>query len=130
VHATPVPNTVGHDMVGQVLGLGQLTSQAHDTAQSTDAQACAEQLIEHAPGPQLMLWHAAAPWHSMSQLLAAAQSMSPQPPALHLKVHSKPTGQCRLPHASPDVQSTLQVMSWTSHDVHGDGQPLLEPPMQ
>ena len=65
VHSTPVPNTVGHDMVGQVLGLGQLTSQAHDIAQSTDAQACDEQLIEHSPGPQLMLWHAAAPWHSM-----------------------------------------------------------------
>jgi len=78
VHGSLVPKTIGHDMVGQVLGLGQLTSQAHALLQSMDAQACGEQLIEHGPGPQLMLWHAPPPWHSMSHCRAAAQSMSPQ----------------------------------------------------
>ena len=83
-------------MLGQAVGLPpQVTSQAHAEAQSIDGHApWPAQVTEHDPGPQLMLWHADAPVHWMSQLAAAPQSMSPQASELlHWMVQSKPDGQ-------------------------------------
>ena len=119
-------------MLGQAVRLPpQLTSQAHDDAQSIDGQAPApEQLIEHSPGPQLICWHAPASEHSMLQLLAAAQSMLPQAPGLlQWNVQSKPGGQCRLPQVRPPqlIRQVGSVGSLRSQSVHGAGQLLLPP---
>ena len=66
-------------MVGHAIALLQLTSQAHDEAQSIDGHAAPpEQSIAHAPVPQLIEPHDAAPAQSIWQLRASAQSMSSQ----------------------------------------------------
>jgi hypothetical protein len=117
----------GHEGGGQANGLLHLTSHLHDVKQSIawhdDAPA---QSTEHSPNPQLIGPHAIALEQLMSQLAPSAQSMVPQALALlHRIVHANPSGHCTLPHGLLAVQSIRQVISESSHDVHGNGQSLM-----
>jgi hypothetical protein len=118
-----LPRAIGHDMLGHAAPLLlQDTSHRHDTVQSIDGQAPGpEQPMSHGAVPHWMSPHAAAPEHSMSQLLARAHWMSPQLAALHRMVQSKPGGHVRSPQMWVASQSIRQVFSSRSHDVHGSG---------
>jgi hypothetical protein len=81
------------------------------------------QVTSQAFGPQAMSPHALVPEQATSQSWPAPQVISPQALALvHRIVQSYPSGQATLPHGRPELHSIRQVLSWTSHDVHGLGQ--------
>ena len=76
----------GHAMLGHALVSAQLTSHAHDPAQSTDGQAPAPaQRTEHARAPQVRPPHDAAPEQSTSQL-PVVQSSLPHAPWLEQRI--------------------------------------------
>ena len=82
-----------------------VTSQAHALSHVTLPHAPeVVQSTVHAPVPHVMLPHASIVVHSI--------------------VHANPAGHVMAPHPPGVVHSTVQVLFGTSHDVHGDGQPL------